>query len=358
MNRSGSEELNNAHNSCGLPDIKSMYLEELEEFLTGMGEKKFHAKQLFRWMHHRLAGDIDEMSDLSKSLRSHLHSGTELTVLKKVKEQVSTDGTRKYLWELSDGNRIESVFMRYVYGNSVCISSQAGCAMGCAFCASTIGGLERNLTAAEMLEQVYRIQSDLGERIDNVTIMGSGEPLMNLDNVYRFFKIINTPEGLNLSLRNITVSTCGIVPQMKVLAAYKLPITLAVSLHAPDDEIRRKIMPVAKKYPMDELLDTCAYYFKETGRRISFEYALMKDINDSEECADRLAKKIKNLNCHVNLININPVEETKFKKTSENRLETFRKKLEKNLINVTIRRVLGQDIDGACGQLRRRFPLI
>ena len=358
MNRSVPEELYKDRKTCGLPDIKSMYLTELEQFLTDMGEKRFRARQLFLWMHQRLAGSIDEMSNLSKDLRSHLKNETEFTVLKKVKEQVSTDGTRKYLWELSDGNRIESVFMRYRHGNSVCISSQAGCAMGCAFCASTIGGLERNLTAAEMLEQVYRIQSDLGERIDNVTIMGSGEPLMNLDNVYRFFKIINTPEGLNLSLRNITVSTCGIVPQMKVLAAYKLPVTLAVSLHAPDDEIRREIMPIAKKYHMDELLDTCAYYFKETGRRISFEYALMKGINDSEECADRLAKKIKNLNCHVNLININPVEETKFKKTSENRLETFRKKLEKNLINVTIRRVLGQDIDGACGQLRRRFPLI
>ena len=334
-----------------------MYITELEELLTGMGEKKFHAKQLFKWMHRRLAGSIEEMSDLSKDLRSHLKSDTVFTVIKKVKEQVSSDGTRKYLWELDDGNRIESVFMRYVHGNAVCISSQAGCAMGCAFCASTIGGLERNLTAAEMLEQVYRIQADLGERIDNVTIMGSGEPLMNLDNVYRFFKIINTSEGLNLSLRNITVSTCGIIPQMKELAAYKLPVTLAVSLHAPDDDVRREIMPIAKIFPMDELLDTCGYYFKETGRRISFEYALMKDINDSGECAEKLAKKIKNLNCHVNLININPVEETKFKKTSENRLESFRKKLEKNLINVTIRRVLGQDIDGACGQLRRRFPL-
>ena len=357
MNLSRQEELYNDLKSGKLPDLKSMYLPELEQLLMGMGEKKFHAKQLFRWMHQRLAESIDEMSDLSKDLRSHLKSDTEFTVLKKVKEQVSADGTRKYLWELPDGNRIESVFMRYVHGNSVCISSQAGCAMGCAFCASAIGGLERNLTAAEMLEQVYRIQAGLGEHVDNVTIMGSGEPLMNLDNVYRFFKIINTPEGLNLSLRNITVSTSGIIPKMKELAAYKLPVTLAVSLHAPDDGIRSQIMPIAKKYPMDELLDTCAYYFKETGRRISFEYALMKDINDSEECAERLADKIKKLNCHVNLININPVTETKFKKTSENRLETFRKKLEKNLINVTIRRVLGQDIDGACGQLRRRFPL-
>ena len=340
------------------PDIKSMSLPELEELLVSMGEKKFHAKQLFTWMHKHLAGSIDEMSDLSKGLRERLKEEATFTVLKKANEQVSkADGTRKYLWELEDGNRIESVFMKYRHGNAVCISSQAGCAMGCAFCASAIGGLERNLTAAEMLDQVYRIQSQTGERVDNVTLMGTGEPLMNLENVCRFFELINHEQGLNLSLRNITISTCGIIPQMEKLADMKLPVTLAVSLHAPNDAIRSEIMPVAKKYTYHDLLRACDDYFKKTGRRISFEYALMAGINDNEECAAELAERIGHLNCHVNLININPVDERDFKKTSREKADKFRKKLEKNQINVTIRRVLGQDIDGACGQLRRRFPL-
>ena len=340
------------------PDIKSMTLPELEELLIYMGEKKFHAKQLFTWIHQRLATDMEEMSDLSKGLREKLKEETTFTVLKKADEQVSErDGTRKYLWELADGNRIESVFMKYRHGNAVCISSQAGCAMGCAFCASAIGGLERSLTPAEMLDQVYRIQSGTGERVDNVTVMGTGEPLMNLESVCRFFELINHVNGLNLSLRNITVSTCGIIPQMKKLSEKKLPVTLAVSLHAPNDDIRREIMPVAKKYHYDDLIQACDDYFKETGRRISFEYALMAGVNDSEECAQELADRIKHLNCHVNLININPVDERDFKKTTVEKADNFRKKLEKNLINVTIRRVLGQDIDGACGQLRRRFPL-
>lgn len=341
------------------PDIKSMSLSELEEFFSEMGEKKFHAKQLFTWMHRRLAESIDVMSDLSKGLREKLKENTSFTILKKADEQVSkTDGTRKYLWELDDGNRIESVFMKYRHGNAVCISSQAGCAMGCAFCASAIGGLERNLTPSEMLDQVYRIQSETGERVDNVTIMGTGEPLMNFENVCRFFELINHESGLNISLRNITVSTCGIIPYMKKMSALKLPVTLAVSLHAPNDKIRREMMPVAKKYGYEDLIRACDDYFKETGRRISFEYALMAGVNDSEEDAQELAARIKHLNCHVNLININPVDERDFKKTTEEKADKFRKKLEKNLINVTIRRVLGQDIDGACGQLRRRFPLL
>ena len=340
------------------PDIRSLSLKELEGLTESLGEKKFHAKQLFKWLHMRLAKDFDEMSDLSKAFRGKLKSETTLTVLKKVREQVSkSDGTRKYLWELADGNRIESVFMRYHHGNAVCISSQAGCAMGCTFCASAIGGLDRNLTAAEMLDQIYRIQSEIGERVDNVTIMGTGEPLMNLENVCRFFELINHKDGLNISLRNITVSTCGIIPQMQKLSKLKLPMTLAVSLHAPNDEIRKKIMPVARRYPYGELLAACDEYFKETGRRISFEYALMSGVNDSEEAAAELAERIGHLHCHVNLININPVDETDFKKTSQEKADKFRKKLEKNRINVTIRRVLGQDIDGACGQLRRRFPL-
>ncbi len=352
------EVLPEYRDSCSCPDIKSMTTDELEQLLTDMGEKRFRAGQLFRWMHQRLVKDIDEMSDLSKTLRDRLKSETSFTVLKKLKEQVSkTDGTRKYLWELHDGQRIESVFMKYKHGNSVCISSQAGCAMGCRFCASAIGGFVRNLTPAEMLDQVYRIQDETGERIDNVTVMGTGEPLMNLDNTLKFIGIINNEKGLNLSIRNITISTCGIIPQMIKLSSYKLPLTLAVSLHAPNDKIRKTIMPVAEKYHYDNLLKACDDYFKTTGRRITFEYALMSGVNDSEENADELAGKIKHLNCHVNLININPVDERDFKKTSVVNADKFRKKLEKNLINVTIRRVLGQDIDGACGQLRRRFPL-
>lgn len=340
------------------PDIRSMTLKELEELLESMGEKKFHSKQLFKWLHMRFVRDIESMSDLSKNLRERLKKETHLTVLKKVNEQISKkDGTRKYLWELDDGNMIESVFMRYRHGNAVCISSQAGCAMGCAFCASAIGGLKRNLTAAEMLDQVYRIQEDTGERISNVTVMGTGEPLNNLDNVCRFLELINHADGLNLSLRDVTISTCGIIPQMKKLAGLKLPVTLAVSLHAPNDIIRKKIMPVAEGFSYDALIQTCDEYFKLTGRRISFEYALMSGINDSEDNAQELADKIRHLNCHVNLININPVDETDFRKTSQEKAYKFRKKLEKNFINVTIRRVLGQDIDGACGQLRRRFPL-
>ncbi len=339
------------------PDLKSMYMEELKALMSEMGEKSFRGAQLFKWMHSNLVTDIDEMTDIPKGLRERLKKECTFTVIRQVKEQVSAiDGTRKYLWELEDGNRIESVRMGYRHGSSVCISSQAGCAMGCTFCASAIGGLERSLTPAEMLEQVYRISAIDGERVKNVVVMGSGEPFANTDNLIKFLKLINDEKGLGMSMRNITVSTCGIVPEMYRFAQEGLPVTLAVSLHAPNDVIRKKLMPVAAGYSYDTLMKACRDYFDRTGRRITFEYALIKGVNDSPECAEELAEKIKNMNCHVNLINVNPVKERSFVKTEEKQADVFRKKLEKNLINVTIRRALGQDIDGACGQLRRRFP--
>lgn len=339
-----------------MTDLKSMTIEELAGYLMEKGEKAFRAKQIFKWIHKIHADSIDDMTDISLPLRETLKKEGLFTKLKAVKEQTSKDGTKKYLFELPDGNLIESVKMDYRHGHSVCISSQAGCAMGCAFCASTIGGLVRNLTAAEMLEQIYEIEKINDLKVSNVVVMGSGEPLQNLENLIAFLENINCKEGNNISLRNITVSTCGIIPAMYKLAGYKLPITLAVSLHAPNDDIRRRIMPVANLYSLKELMTACADYFDMTGRRISFEYSLMRGINDSEENAAELAGLIKNLNCHVNLINVNPIKEKDFKKSQEKAIMAFKNKLEKNQINVTIRRELGQDIDSACGQLRRRYP--
>ena len=339
-----------------MTDLKSMTIEELTGYLLDKGEKAFRAKQIFKWIHKMHADSIDDMTDISLSLRETLKKECLFTGLKAIKEQTSKDGTKKYLFELPDGERIESVKMDYRHGHSVCISSQVGCAMGCAFCASTIGGLVRNLTAAEMLEQIYETEKINDIKVSNVVVMGSGEPLQNLENLIAFLENINSEEGDNISLRNITVSTCGIIPAMYKLAGYKLPVTLAVSLHAPNDDIRKRIMPVANLYSVKELMSACSDYFDITGRRISFEYSLMRGINDSEENAVELASLIKGLNCHVNLINVNPVEEKDFKKSQEKAIMAFKNKLEKNQINVTIRRELGQDIDGACGQLRRRYP--
>ena len=339
-----------------MTDLKSMTIEELTGYLLDKGEKAFRAKQIFKWIHKMHADSIDDMTDISLSLRETLKKECLFTGLKAIKEQTSKDGTKKYLFELPDGERIESVKMDYRHGHSVCISSQVGCAMGCAFCASTIGGLVRNLTAAEMLEQIYETEKINDIKVANVVVMGSGEPLQNLENLVAFLENINSEEGDNISLRNITVSTCGIIPAMYKLAGYKLPVTLAVSLHAPNDDIRKRIMPVANLYSVKELMSACSDYFDITGRRISFEYSLMRGINDSEENAAELASLIKGLNCHVNLINVNPVEEKDFKKSQEKAIMAFKNKLEKNQINVTIRRELGQDIDGACGQLRRRYP--
>ena len=264
------------------------------------------------------------------------------------------DGTRKYLFRLSDGNLVESVFMKYRHGNSVCISSQVGCRMGCKFCASTLDGLERNLTGAEMLEQIYAVTKDTGERISNVVVMGTGEPLDNYENLLRFIRMLTDKNGLNISQRNITVSTCGLVPEMYRLAEEKLQITLALSLHAVTDETRREMMPIANRYTIGELMEACAYYFNKTGRRITFEYALAGGVNDSEEAAEALAALAKPLGCHINLIPINPVKERNFVESRQSQIRAFKNKLEKNQINVTIRREMGRDIDGACGQLRRR----
>ena len=295
------------------------------------------------------------MTNLSTALRDKLEQEYTLTALKMVRVQESSlDGTRKYLFELGDGKLVESVWMKYHHGNSLCISSQVGCRMGCAFCASTIDGLERSLTPSEMLDQVYAATLLTGERISNVVVMGIGEPLDNYQNLLKFISLLTDENGLHISQRNITVSTCGLVREMRMLADEKLQITLALSLHASTDEKRRKLMPIANKYSIKELMDVCRYYFEKTGRRITFEYSLVKGVNDGEEDANTLSKLVKNLNCHVNLIPVNPVSERNFVQPDTKNVTVFKNNLEKYGINVTIRREMGRDIDGACGQLRRR----
>lgn len=318
--------------------------------MASLGEKPFRAKQLYEWIHEKHAASFDEMSNLSKELREKLKNEAALSTVKIVRELISKeDGTRKYLLELEDGNIIESVLMRYEYGLSICISSQVGCRMGCRFCASTIDGLVRNLTAGEMLEEIYRIQEHVGERISHVVIMGSGEPLDNYDNFIRFVELTD------IGHRNITISTCGIVPRIYDLADAHNQVTLALSLHAPNDELRKTIMPVANAYKISELMDACSYFFEKTGRRITFEYSLMADVNDTEDCAQQLAALAKPLGAHVNLIPVNPVEERDYKQPYIKTINAFKAKLETCGINVTIRREMGRDISGACGQLRRHY---
>ena len=332
-----------------------MTVEELKGLMAELGEKPFRAKQIYAWLHQQLVTSWDEMTNLSKSLREKL-SVYPITALSQADVRISKiDGTRKYLFQLEDGNVIESVLMKYKHGNSVCISSQAGCRMGCRFCASTIGGLTRNLLPSEMLDQIYRIQTSLGERISNVVVMGTGEPMDNYDNLLRFIHILTEDGGLHISQRNLTVSTCGLVPQIYKLADEKLQMTLAVSLHAPNDEKRRELMPIANKYSIDELLEACRNYFDKTGRRITFEYSLVAGVNDSKENAKELAGRLKGLNCHVNLIPVNPVRERSFVRSTRQAVENFKINLEKYGINGTIRREMGSDIDGACGQLRKRY---
>lgn len=337
-------------------DLRSMYLEELQQVMTELGEKPFKAKQIFDWLHNKRAGSYEEMTNLSKALREKLSAAYPLQTPEILEVQESRlDGTKKFLFRLFDGNVIESVWMKYHHGNSVCISSQAGCRMGCRFCASTIGGLIRSLKASEMLEQIYKIVSLTGERVSNVVVMGTGEPLDNYENLLRFVRLISDEKGMNLSQRNLTVSTCGIVPKMYELAGEKLQITLALSLHAPNDDKRRELMPIAYKYPMKEVLHACRNYFEQTGRRITFEYALVGGKNDSEEDARQLSSQICDINCHVNLIPVNPIKERDYVKSDKKVIENFKNKLEKYGINVTIRREMGSDIDGACGQLRRKY---
>ena len=338
-----------------MTDIKSMNIGELTEYMDSLGEKPFRAKQLYEWIHVHLARSYDEMTNLSKALRSKLSEESELVTLKPVDIQISKeDGTRKYLFALPDGNMVESVLMRYEHGISVCISSQVGCKMGCRFCASTIDGFLRNLTPSEMLDQIYAISRDVNERVSNVVVMGTGEPLDNYDNLLRFIEIITGKGGLNISQRNITVSTCGLVPKIYELAKEKLAITLALSLHASTQAKREEIMPVAKTYNIEEVVAAMKDYCKATGRRVTYEYTLIAGVNDTDEDARLLSNLIGSNMCHVNLIPVNPIEERNYDSTSSEGVSRFKKKLEKNAINVTIRREMGRDIDGACGQLRRR----
>lgn len=338
-----------------MKDIKSFDLEELKKEIRVLGEKEFRATQLYEWMHKKLAVSYEEMTNLPGAFRERLDQEYSYASLHIVREQISKqDGTRKYLFQLADGNLIETVLMKYHHGNSVCISSQVGCRMGCRFCASTLDGLERSLTASEMLEQIYEITRHIGERISNVVVMGMGEPLDNYDNLLKFLRMISDENGLNISQRNLTVSTCGLVQGMRRLADEKLQITLALSLHAVTDEKRREIMPVANSYSIADLMDACAYYFEQTGRRITFEYSLIGGVNDSKEEADALAGLAAPLHAHVNLIPVNPVKERKYRSSGRASVENFKNRLEKRKINVTIRREMGRDIDGACGQLRRR----
>ena len=336
-------------------DLRSIEYDEMLKVIESLGGKKFRRDQVYDWLHKKGADSYDDMSNIPASLKDELKKTCELNPIRIERVQESAlDGTKKYLFRLHDENLIESVFMRYEHGNSVCVSTQVGCRMGCRFCASTIDGLVRNLTAGEMLAQVYGIMKETGERISNVVTMGSGEPLDNYDELTRFVRMLTDEHGLNISGRNVTVSTCGLVPKIYELADEELTITLAVSLHACSDEKRRELMPVANKYELAALMDACRYYFDKTGRRLTFEYSLVKDANDTDEDAAGLVRLLKGMNCHVNLIPVNPVRERSYVQSTKQAVLAFKNKLEKNHINVTIRREMGRDIDGACGQLRRR----
>ena len=335
-------------------DIKSMNIAELENLLKELGEPKFRAKQIFDWLHAKQVDSFEEMTNLSKGLREKLSETAAINGVEIVRKLVSQiDGTRKYLFALSDGAIIESVLMKYEHGNTVCISTQVGCRMGCKFCASTLDGVERGLTAGEMLSQIYAIQKDCGERVHGTVLMGSGEPLDNYDNVVKFLRLINDPKGQNMGQRHITLSTCGLVDKMYDLAEEDLQITLAVSLHAPNDGIRTQTMPIAKVYSMDKLLQACRDYADKTKRRITFEYALIHGVNDGDEHAWELVKKLRDMLCHVNLIPVNDVKERNYVKSTAERVKRFAGILNENGVETTVRRKLGSDIDAACGQLRR-----
>lgn len=334
-------------------DVLSMTLEEMTQAFTEMGIQKFRAKQVYEWLHRHLVNDYGDMVNLPKSLREELAEKFPIYSCKIAKKQVSKlDNTVKILFELHDGDFVESVVMKYKYGYTICVSSQVGCKMGCAFCASTLGGFKRSLFAGEILSQLYQAQKEIGERISHIVLMGMGEPLDNFDNVMRFLALVTDEKGLNISMRNISLSTCGIVPKVEELLKKKMQLTLSISLHAPSDELRNKIMPVNKKFNVDELLGICRRYADETSRRISFEYAMLSGVNDSDECARLLASKLKGMLCHVNLIPVNEVAESPFKPSSAERVERFVSILSRNGINATVRRKLGSDIDASCGQLR------
>ena len=335
-----------------MTDIKSMTQQELSLFFKELGEPAFRAKQAFTWL-HRGAVSFEDMTNLSKPLREKLAAQCFITAPVVARKQESRlDGTIKYLWELSDGNCIETVLMQYHHGNTVCISSQVGCRMGCAFCASTISGKVRDLRPSEMLDQVLFTQLDSGREISNIVLMGIGEPLDNMDNVLRFLELVNHPDGLHIGMRHISLSTCGVVPGIDALAEKQLQLTLSVSLHAPDSETRSRIMPVNRAYDVERLFDACHRYFEKTGRRISFEYAMIDGVNDNDWQADLIAKKLRGMPGHVNLIPLNDVVESPYKPSR--RVAAFQKRLESHGITATVRRSLGGDIDASCGQLRRK----
>lgn len=336
-------------------DLKSMTLAEMQAAFRELGEPAFRAKQVFVWL-HRGAASFDEMTNLSKPLRQRLDGLYDITAPEIVRKlQSQKDGTIKYLWKLRDGNCVESVLMQYHHGNSICISSEVGCPMGCKFCASTLGGLVRRLEPSELLDQVIFAQKDSGMEISNIVLMGIGEPLDNFDNVMRFLELVNSPEGMNISMRHISLSTCGLVPKIDELAKRKLQLTLSVSLHAPNDEVRDRIMPVNKAYPSEELLAACRRYYQATSRRISFEYAMIDGVNDRPEDAKELLRRLKGLPAHFNLIPLNHVEESPLKPSTRAAVAAFQKTLEDGGVTATVRRTLGGDIDASCGQLRRKY---
>ena len=334
--------------------ISSLTLEQLTAELKAMGQPGFRAKQIFHWVHQKLVTEFSAMTDQPKTLLAKLEETFYIAAPQIERRQEAKDGTVKYLLRMADGNCIETVVMRYHYGNTVCVSTQVGCRMGCRFCASTQAGRVRNLEAGEICSEIYTAQKDIGERISHIVLMGIGEPLDNFDNVMRFLELVNSPEGMNISMRHISLSTCGLVPKMYQFAEENLPVTLSVSLHAPNDEIRRQTMPVANAYPMDELLAACRNYIDKTGRRVIFEYALVGGVNCEEKHAIELASRLRGMQCHVNLIPLNAVEERHLKGVNEQTVQRFLHKLEELHISATRRREMGDDIEGACGQLRRK----
>ena len=337
-------------------DIRSCDEEEIKEIVAQYGEKPFRAKQLVEWIHGKQVETFDEMTNIPEKLRNKLKEDFIISGVSIVEKQVSRKkDTAKYLFSLWDGNVIESVWMKYRHGNSVCISSQVGCRMGCTFCASTLSGLTRHLTAGEMLSQIYEIQRETGERVSNIIVMGMGEPLDNYDNLVKFIRLVSGEYGLHISQRSITVSTCGLVDKIRALMEEQLQITLAISLHAPNDRIRRQTMPVANKYSMEEIFQVCREYFDKTGRRITFEYSMIRGVNDKKEHAMELAERCRGLNCHINLIPLNEVKERGCLRSRAEDIDRFKIILENNRINVTIRREMGSDIDAACGQLRKKY---
>lgn len=337
-----------------MTDIKSLNYDELKLKMSELGEKSFKATQIYNWLHKRGADSFDDMTDISKNLRENLKNNYDIYTCSIEKKLVSVyDGTVKYLFKLFDGELIESVVMKYKYGYTICVSSQVGCKMGCRFCASGIAGFVRNLKPSEILSQIYVAQRDLNIRISHIVMMGVGEPLDNYDNVMKFLSMISDPNGLNIGMRNISLSTCGVVSGIEKLMKEKLQLTLSISLHAPNDEIRSRTMPVNDRWGVDELLAVCRRYTDTTSRRISFEYAMISGVNDGDECAHELGRKLKGMLCHVNLIPVNSVKERDFRKSTDSRIEKFIKILEKYSVNVTVRRTLGSDINASCGQLRR-----